>query len=67
LKQVTPYLIFKRKQAQLFLQVIQKKAKMKTVNDFIALAKMIDNLEQLNYSKKRRITSKVISESLKKF
>jgi len=66
LKQITPYLILKKKQARLFLQIIQKKTRVKTKNDFIALTKMIDNLEKLNYSKKRRITSKVIINTLKK-
>jgi len=66
LKQITPYLIFKKKQARLFLQIIQKKTRVQTKKDFIALAQMIDSLEQLNYSKKRRITSKVIIKTLKK-
>jgi hypothetical protein len=66
LKQITPYLILKKKQARLFLQIIQKKKRVKTKNDFIALTKMIDNLEKLNYSKKRRITSKVIINTFKK-
>lgn len=66
LKQITPYLILKKKQARLFLQIIQKKKRVKTKNDFIVLTKMIDNLEKLNYSKKRRITSKVIINTLKK-
>ena len=66
LKQILPYLIFKKKQARLFLKIMQRKAEIKTKTDFVTVAKMIDSLEQLNYSKKRRITSKIIISSLRK-
>jgi len=66
LKQISSFLIFKKKQAQLFLRILQKKTKVKTKEDFIALAIMIDKLEKLNYSKKRRITSQVVINTLKK-
>jgi len=66
LKQIFPFLIFKKKQAQLFLRILQKKTKVKTKKDFIALAIMIDKLEELNYSKKRRITSQVVINTFKK-
>ena len=66
LKQISSFLIFKKKQAQLFLRILQKKTKVKTKEDFIALATMIDKLEELNYSKKRRITSQVVINTLKK-
>ena len=66
LKQIFPFLIFKKKQAQLFLRILQKKTKVKTKEDFISLAIMIDKLEELNYSKKRCITSQVVINTLKK-
>lgn len=66
LKQINPYLIFKKKQARLFIQIIKKKAGVKNKKDFIALAQMIDSLGQLNYSKNRSITSKNVIEAFKK-
>ncbi|MDD5760836.1 MAG: LAGLIDADG family homing endonuclease [Candidatus Pacebacteria bacterium] len=63
LKQILPYLIFKKKQARLFLKILNQKPKVRTQADFIILAKMIDDLEKLNYSKKRFINSKVVKDS----
>ena len=66
LTQISPFLVFKKKQAQMFLRIVRKKAGVKTKKDFISLAEMIDKLERLNYSKKRRITSQVVVDTLKK-
>ena len=65
LKQLIPYLILKKKQAQLFVRILKKKEQIKNQKDFVALAKMIDKLEALNYSKKRRITSQTVVDTFK--
>ena len=66
LKQISKYLIFKKKQAYLFLKILEKKSRIKTKKDFISLSVMIDKLEELNYSKTRRITSESVRNTLKK-
>ena len=55
LEMVKPYLIMKREQASLMLEILDKKAKVKDRNDFHVLMKMIDRFGELNYSKKRKI------------
>ncbi len=54
LKTVGPFLILKKKQAELMLKILRKKETMKSRNDFVILAAMIDKFRQLNYSKKRK-------------
>lgn len=50
-----PFLILKKKQAKLMLDIIKRKKKIKTEIDFKKLLKMIDSFRELNYSKKRKI------------
>ena len=66
IEQILPYLILKKKQAKLFLKILEKKEMIKSKKDFLKLAELIDNLEKLNYSKKRIITSRVVSNNFKK-
>lgn len=54
LEMVKPFLILKRKQANLMLKILKYKAKVKNRNDFLALAKLIECFRELNYSKKRK-------------
>jgi len=53
IKNLLPYLRLKQKQARLMLEVLERKEKVKTPKEFIALAKKIDIFQQINYSKKR--------------
>jgi intein-encoded DNA endonuclease-like protein len=55
LSDVSPYLLLKRGQADLMLEILEKKAEISSKEDFIALAKLIDQFRDLNYSKKRKI------------
>ena len=54
LSQVKPYLILKKKQAELMLEILRTKEKVKDQKDFSKLAGMIDKFRELNYSKKRK-------------
>ena len=55
LTSIKPFLILKRKRADLMLKILDKKGKVKNQNDFEKLAQLVDNFRELNYSKKRKI------------
>ncbi len=55
LESVRPFLILKRKQAELMLKILAKKEKVKNHKDFEKLAQLVDTYRELNYSKKRKI------------
>jgi hypothetical protein len=55
LSSVKPFLILKRKQAELILKILAKKEKIKNHKDFEKLAQLVDSFRELNYSKKRKI------------
>ena len=52
---VKPFLILKKKQAELMLKILAKKEKVKNHKDFEILARLVDSFRELNYSKKRKI------------
>jgi hypothetical protein len=54
LKKITPYLFLKRKQSELLLEILTKKQKVLSKEDFNELLKRIDSFRELNYSKKRK-------------
>ena len=51
---VRPFLILKKEQANLILEILNKKETIKNKQDFIRLANLIDRFRNLNYSKKRK-------------
>ncbi len=53
LQQIKKYLILKQTQANLMLQILDRKKKMKDRQNFIELAELIEKFRTLNYSKKR--------------
>ena len=57
ISQIHPYLIFKREQASLLIQILDQKEKVSSKEEFLKLAALIDRYKELNYSKKRRITA----------
>jgi len=69
LKLLLPFLRLKKPQAKLTLEVIKeipkKKRGMYTAKLLLKLAKKIDKFKQLNYSKKRKITSVQVEKFLK--
>jgi len=54
LKNISPYLILKKEQAELMLEIIELKAKRETKEDFKNLLELIDRYREINYSKKRK-------------
>ena len=60
-----PYLRLKQKQAKLLLEVIKRKKNLKTAEEFLALARKIDEFQIINYSKKRKQNSIMVEKILK--
>ena len=52
---ISPYLLLKKGQADLMLQILEKKSEVRCKEDFVVLMKLIDCFRELNYSKKRKI------------
>ena len=65
LKKLLPYLRIKRNLAKLALSIIEKNQKVKTANDFLEVCKLVDKAVHFTDSKKRKITSSVVADSLK--
>ena len=53
IKKIAPYIMLKKKQIVLMLQVLEKKSLVRSKKDFIALMDLVDRFRALNYSKKR--------------
>ena len=62
---VLPYLILKKRQAKLLVKIFEIKEKVKNKKDFLQLAKLIDEYQNLNYSKKRTVNSSQVAQSFK--
>ncbi len=54
LKIVKPFVILKKEQVALMIEILNKKEKVRNENDFRKLADLIDRFRNLNYSKKRK-------------
>ena len=54
LKAVSPFLILKREQSDLMMEILNKKSKIKNEEDFKKIAFLINRFSNLNYSKKRK-------------
>lgn len=54
LQLVKPFVILKRQQINLMLEILAKKKSIKNQNDFVILAELIDQFRSLNYSKTRK-------------
>ena len=59
-----PYVRLKRKQVELGLEILSKLKNKKSNKDFLEICKLVDKFKDLNYSKKRTITHKVVSKFL---
>ncbi len=55
LSMVEPYVILKKKQVDLMLEIMQAKSLVKDEKSFGMLMKLIDSFRELNYSKKRLV------------
>lgn len=65
LRVVSKFLIYKENQAKLMLEILNLKEKVKSSLDFLALCRLIDQFQQLNYSKKRIILAETVEITLK--
>ena len=54
LRMVRPFVILKRAQVDLMLEILNRKEKITSQKDFNSLALLIDRFRELNYSKKRK-------------
>ena len=59
-----PHVKLKKKQVELGLEILNKLENKKSNKDFLEICKLVDRFKELNYSKKRSITSEVVSKSL---
>lgn len=66
IKNISPYLRLKKKQAILMSEILRMKQDVKNAKDFLRLAQKIDKFQELNYSKKRIQNSSKVEETLKK-
>ena len=64
LQQLEPNLRIKKPQLKLVLQIIKELPQAKDPQAFITLCESVDRFEQLNYSKKRKITSETVRSTL---
>ena len=55
-----PYVKLKKKQIQLGLRILSKLKSIKSRQEFLKTCRLVDKFAELNYSKKRTITSKVV-------
>ncbi len=51
---IRPYLILKIRQADLIIEILNKKERVKNIQDFKRLLALVDKFRELNYSKKRK-------------
>ncbi len=54
IKAIEPYLILKKKQANLLIKILKTKELVKNRKDFKKLINLIDGFRELNYSKRRK-------------
>ena len=51
---VEPFVILKRNQVNLMLEILERKERSRDKKDFLVLAELIERFRELNYSKKRK-------------
>ncbi len=54
LESIKPYLILKKKQAELMIRIIKRKKTVKSKTDFIKLANLVERYREINYSQNRK-------------
>lgn len=64
LQTILPYLYLKKRQALIMLKILQRKKLVKNGADFMKICLLIDQFQQLNYSKRRVQTSLVVQKVL---
>jgi hypothetical protein len=64
LKLLQPYVKLKKEQVSLGLEILEKLNKISGNKDFLEICKLVDIFGKLNCSKKRSITSELVSKSI---
>ena len=64
LLQIKDYLVLKKRQANLILEILEKKKTIKSKSDFLEVCQLTDKVAMLNYSKKRTITAEYVEKVL---
>lgn len=64
LEAISPYLLLKKRQADLMLEILDKKAMVTTGNDFVKLCELVDRFQSLNYSKRRTQMTPAVLKTL---
>ena len=64
LLQIKDCLVLKKKQANLVLEILEKKKQIQSKSDFLEVCQLTDKVAILNYSKKRTITAKEVEKVL---
>jgi len=65
LKELQPYVRLKRNQVQLGLEILEELPRATDPGRFLALCRRVDQFRDLNYSKKRSVTSDVVENQLR--
>ena len=63
---IKPYLLLKRRQAELMIDILRMKKLVRNATDFIKLCALIDQFKELNYSKRRTQTKTEVQKVLEK-
>ena len=64
LLQLKDCLVLKKRQANLVLEILEQKKRIKSKADFLEVCQLTDKVAMLNYSKKRTITAKEVEKVL---
>ena len=64
LLQLKDSLVLKKRQANLILEILEKKKKIESKSDFVEVCRLTDKVAGFNYSKKRTITTEVVEKVL---
>ena len=64
LLQIKDCLVLKKRQANLILEILEKKKTIKSKSDFLEVCQLTDKVAMLNYSKKRTITAQEVEKVL---
>jgi len=62
LRLLRPYVVVKKKQLELGLNILQRLKTCKSNKEFLEICKFVDKFSKLNYSKKRTITSNIVKD-----
>lgn len=64
LSTILPYLVLKKRQANIMLAILRQKKRIKNGLDFLKLCQLVDQFQKLNYSKRRIQTYAMVYNTL---